>query len=202
MVFLVAENCEKSWSSLKLKYTRERKKGKKPTGSQADDTNKWTWFEDLSFLNEFINERRRTTSNCGGSSSKSTTIFDTKEVTVSDEESIIIIQQDDNFSKDEENDNNENSRSESPLQEAQGNDGSIQNVLFSPEATRKRTSSRKESKSIIDDAILETCQALKRKPEEESCFGELVARELSAITDVTKRKAKKFKIMEILYSDD
>ncbi|XP_031327860.1 uncharacterized protein LOC116159095 isoform X2 [Photinus pyralis] len=47
------------WKSLREKYTRERKKiTNRPSGSGATTTPVWTWFGDLQFLDECIQQRR------------------------------------------------------------------------------------------------------------------------------------------------
>ncbi|KAL1493735.1 hypothetical protein ABEB36_009429 [Hypothenemus hampei] len=52
------------WNSLKDKYTRERKKLRTvSSGSEVQDYNKWSYYEDMSFLNDYIQERRKTTTN-------------------------------------------------------------------------------------------------------------------------------------------
>ncbi|XP_050516481.1 uncharacterized protein LOC126891346 [Diabrotica virgifera virgifera] len=54
------EICEKTWKSLKEKFVRERRKIKKtPSGSARMDGSVWTWFKEMEFLSDFIQERRR-----------------------------------------------------------------------------------------------------------------------------------------------
>ncbi|XP_031330383.1 transcription factor Adf-1-like [Photinus pyralis] len=66
----------KLWKSLKDRFGRERKKIKIiPSGSAAGERTNWAWYDDLSFLNEFITERRRSSNmnKCSGLETKLST---------------------------------------------------------------------------------------------------------------------------------
>lgn len=43
-VCIAEDTCEKIWTSLKQKYTRERKKCKLPSGRGPRDSSTWVWF--------------------------------------------------------------------------------------------------------------------------------------------------------------
>jgi hypothetical protein len=62
---LVDTECEKLWKSIRQRYSRERKKVKSErSGSGAKNVTKWAWYDDLTFLDECIQERRYTFLKC------------------------------------------------------------------------------------------------------------------------------------------
>jgi hypothetical protein len=68
---------------------------------------------------------------------------------------------------------------------------------------RENTPKNKEAdKKTVDQQIIEMLGTIRKPPNEETVFGQLVAHEMAQIKDVSKRRDLKRKIINLLYKDE